>query len=457
MNKRLEVKIKSILNNSKPGKVLDYYKIEPQILINKDFSVNHVKTAVEYLQSLGYFIQNVPVTESEWSAVKDKIAENRKTLPRNIGTNVKKYSKPKRIENTTKLKHTNNDEEINEEDLLAFAELEKFENSVMVDDDPFDTNSETYKETTGCSDLFKLYIDSIIALKIDLLTKEEEQKMFAEYNETKSPELKEHLILANLKLVISIAKYYRRMLTADGGPIKLDFMDLIQDGNIGLITAIERFDYTLGFKFSTYATWWIKQSITRDISNNGRTIRIPVHAVQQIYLIKKAIDKLSYDHEGLDYVPSALEVADYCNANDMNRKKKNDDGIRTPLSSRDIQEYMKYYDESKPVSLALPVGEEEDATLGDFIPDEDHEDQAVIAARKDFSEYMQRCLEQSMCTSREKTVLIYRFGLYDQSIHTLEEIGVMFNVSRERIRQIEAKALRKLKFKIITTGGGYDH
>lgn len=259
-------------------------------------------------------------------------------------------------------------------------------------------------------DPVKVYLKEIG--RVPLLTPEEEVEL-AERMAQGDPYAKKRLSEANLRLVVSIAKRY----VGRG----MQFLDLIQEGNLGLIKAVEKFDHTKGFKFSTYATWWIRQAITRAIADQARTIRIPVHMVETINKVKKVSSQLLHKN-GHD--PTAEEIAAE---------------LDMPLDK--VREIMRVAQE--PVSLETPIGEEEDSHLGDFIPDDDAPAPADAASHTLLREELEDVL--STLTPREKKVLELRFGLVDGRNRTLEEVGKEFNVTRERIRQIEAKALRKLR------------
>ena len=259
-------------------------------------------------------------------------------------------------------------------------------------------------------DPVKVYLKEIG--RVPLLTPEEEIEL-AERMAQGDPYARKRLSEANLRLVVSIAKRY----VGRG----MQFLDLIQEGNLGLIKAVEKFDHTKGFKFSTYATWWIRQAITRAIADQARTIRIPVHMVETINKVKKVSSQLLHKN-GHD--PTAEEIAAE---------------LDMPIDK--VREIMRVAQE--PVSLETPIGEEEDSHLGDFIPDEDAPAPAEAASRTLLKEQLSEIL--GTLTPREEKVLRLRFGLEDGRPRTLEEVGKEFDVTRERIRQIEAKALRKLR------------
>ena len=262
-------------------------------------------------------------------------------------------------------------------------------------------------------DPVKVYLKEIG--RVPLLTPEEETELALKI-QAGGPEgekAKQRLSEANLRLVVSIAK-------RDVGR-GMQFLDLIQEGNLGLIKAVEKFDHTKGFKFSTYATWWIRQAITRAIADQARTIRIPVHMVETINKVKKVSSQLLHE---CGHDPSAEEIAE-----------------RLDMPVDKVREIMRVAQE--PVSLETPIGEEEDSHLGDFIPDDDAPVPAEAASQTLLKEQLADVLKT--LTPREEKVLRLRFGLEDGRPRTLEEVGKEFNVTRERIRQIEAKALRKLR------------
>ena len=287
------------------------------------------------------------------------------------------------------------------------AELDKLDDEEEIELDKIDLS---VPEGVSIEDPVRMYLKEIG--KVSLLTADEEIEL-AKRMEQGDEDAKKRLAEANLRLVVSIAKRYvgRGML----------FLDLIQEGNLGLIKAVEKFDYKKGYKFSTYATWWIRQAITRAIADQARTIRIPVHMVETINRTIRTSRQLT---QSLGREPSAAEIAEV---------------MKMPVQR--VEEILKIA--MDPISLETPVGEEDDTHLGDFIKDNKSEVPADAAAYTLLQEQLDEVMQT--LTDREKKVLALRFGLEDGRSRTLEEVGKEFHVTRERIRQIEAKALRKLR------------
>lgn len=304
------------------------------------------------------------------------------------------------------------DIELMEDNKESLEEIDEPDISIIedIDDIGKDINTVLSDSSINIDDHVRMYLKEIG--KVDLLSAEEEINLAKRMSEG-DEEAKKILAEANLRLVVSIAKRYvgRGML----------FLDLIQEGNLGLIKAVEKFDYKKGFKFSTYATWWIRQAITRAIADQARTIRIPVHMVETINKLIRVSRQILQE---LGREPSDEELA-----KEMN------------MPVEKVREIRKIAQE--PVSLETPIGEEEDSHLGDFIPDDDIPAPSEAAASTLLKEQLVEVLDT--LTDREKKVLRLRFGLDDGRARTLEEVGKEFNVTRERIRQIEAKALRKLR------------
>ena len=292
------------------------------------------------------------------------------------------------------------------------------EDSLLLDDDEFDKDSEEdidlsaidLLEGVGTEDPVRMYLKEIGT--VPLLTANEELEL-AKRKQDGDEYAKQRLIEANLRLVVSIAKRY----TGRG----MSFLDLVQEGNLGLIKGVEKFDYTKGFKLSTYATWWIRQSVTRALADQARTIRVPVHMVETINKMSKMQRKLTLE---LGYEPSVTELSnDLC------------------MTEEKVMEIMQIARE--PASLETPIGEEDDSNLGDFVADAN-----VLTPEGNVESVMLREHIDTLLgdlKERERQVIVLRFGLEDGHPRTLEEVGKEFKVTRERIRQIEAKALRKLR------------
>ena len=310
-----------------------------------------------------------------------------------------------------KLYETLEDNEIDipSDDILA-SELEDIEQEVERYSQGDSMERMLEQEGLAIDDPVRMYLKEIG--KVPLLSAKREREL-AELMAEGNEEAKDELVEANLRLVVSIAKRY----VGKG----MFFLDLIQEGNLGLMKAVDKFDYTKGYKFSTYATWWIRQAITRAIADQARTIRIPVHMVETIHKVSRYSRQLLQEN-GRE--ATADEI-----------------GEKMGLSPDKVREIMKIAQD--PVSLETPIGEEEDSHLGDFIPDEDTPAPAEAASATILREVLERQLHT--LTPREEHVIKLRFGLYDGRSRTLEEVGKEFDITRERIRQIEAKALRKLR------------
>lgn len=302
------------------------------------------------------------------------------------------------------------DEDHKDSSFELFEDIDYEKEKVIAEEVKTEAMDMSAPKGISIDDPVRMYLKEIG--KIPLLSPEEESDLARRMDEGDLT-VKQYLVEANLRLVVSIAKRYvgRGML----------FLDLIQEGNLGLIKAVEKFDYKKGFKFSTYATWWIRQAITRAIADQARTIRIPVHMVETINKLVRVSRQLMQEL-GRDPKPEELAAI-----------------MEMPVEKvREIQKISQ-----EPVSLETPIGEEEDSHLGDFIPDEDAPAPAEAAAYSLLKEQLEEVLMS--LNEREQKVLKLRFGLEDGRARTLEEVGKEFEVTRERIRQIEAKALRKLR------------
>ena len=294
-------------------------------------------------------------------------------------------------------------------DLPTEIELRDLEETPLAD--PAEALEEAFDaDAIRVDDPVRMYLKEIG--KIPLLTQEQELEI-AQRMAQGDEKAKQQMTEANLRLVVSIAKRY----VGRG----MQLLDLVQEGNLGLLKAVDKFDYTKGYKFSTYATWWIRQAITRAIADQARTIRIPVHMVETINRVIRMAHAMVQE---LGREPSSLEIA-----------------TRMKMDVTKVEEILKIAQE--PVSLETPIGEEEDSHLGDFIQDEEASQPAEAASYTLLREQLEEVLKS--LTPREEQVLRMRFGLTDGKAHTLEEVGKEFDVTRERIRQIESKALRKLR------------
>lgn len=373
--------------------------------------------------------QGMPLTGERKDAIAEYIIENGLTIKTGDSdgkSETKKLTKKTSVKTDVEaVDDTDNEEVDNAEETASDAEPTEADLTLAAEgpidleptDDDFEDEEEIVEldnvgllEGVGTEDPVRMYLKEIGT--VPLLTAEEELELAKRKSEG-DPVAKDKLIEANLRLVVSIAKRY----TGRG----MSFLDLVQEGNLGLIKGVEKFDYEKGYKLSTYATWWIRQSVTRALADHARTIRVPVHMVETINRMSKMQRKLTLE---LGYEPSTQELA---NALDITEEK--------------VLEIMQIARE--PASLETPIGEEDDSNLGDFVADNNTVTPEANIESVMLREHIDVLLED--LKEREKKVIILRFGLRDGHPRTLEEVGKEFNVTRERIRQIEAKALRKLR------------
>ena len=372
--------------------------------------------AVETPQEDDIFAEHPPVKKDKSTLISDLVELGRskgKLTAQEIMDAMELFDfDPEQMDKLYEQLDANNIEVVDDFDHVDLENLDfSIENpEPEVEDDSSSSVASAPTEQVAIDDPVKVYLKEIG--RVPLLTPEEETALAMRIIDGDDA-AKKRLCEANLRLVVSIAKRY----VGRG----MQFLDLIQEGNLGLIKAVEKFDYTKGFKFSTYATWWIRQAITRAIADQARTIRIPVHMVETINKVKKVSSQLLHKN---GHEPTAEEIA-----------------VEIGMPVDKVREIMRVAQE--PVSLETPIGEEEDSHLGDFIPDDDAPAPADAASHTLLKEQLEEVLQS--LTEREAKVLRLRFGLEDGRPRTLEEVGKEFDVTRERIRQIEAKALRKLR------------
>ena len=350
------------------------------------------------------------VEETESKKVEDLIEKSKKTGLSDEDFDQALEEMNYNVDELDKLYEALEDSGVSLPGTLSNAELEEIEKEVSKFESSANMEKILEQEGLSIDDPVRQYLKEIG--RIPLLDSDGEKEL-AERMLAGDEDAKTKLVESNLRLVVSIAKKYlgRGMY----------FLDLIQEGNLGLMKAVEKFDYTKGYKFSTYATWWIRQAITRAIADQARTIRIPVHMVETIHKVTKYSRQMLQE---LGREPTAEEIGD-----------------KIGMSADKVREILKISQD--PVSLETPIGEEEDSHLGDFIPDDETPAPADAAASTILREVIER--ELHTLTPREEHVIKLRFGLYDGRTRTLEEVGKEFDITRERIRQIEAKALRKLR------------
>ena len=398
LRKKLNTLIKQIENNS-----IAVSDLRAFLATNKDFRTEgQLNKAIDYLKENG--IEVIVVEEKE----PEEEVEDTKSIIEEIEKEIQK------------------DEDIEEFDIEILNEFIAEETVEELKDSGFTT--ENIEKSISNVDLITIYLHDLKNVDSSVLNAEEE-KALARKIKNGDMFARDELIEHNLKLVISVAKRYY-----NGCHGVLELEDLIQEGNIGLITAAEKYNPDKGFKFSTYATCWIKQGILRCLNNQSRTIRLPVHVVEAIININKIKSKYFIDHNEM---PTFKYIADYMNQNHISTSTKKS------YSANDIKDLCEYWSNSTLASLSKPVGEEEDSTLGDFIPDENEDTAAeaeIYSLNKSFEEVMAQLL-----TEREAYIVKRRFGFYDMDPVTLDVLATELKLTRERIRQIEVKAIRKLR------------
>lgn len=428
MNNALQKKCDKIITNT-TSKTLLYEDIIAEISKNKDLLryKTTIPNALEYFKDNGFTIKFPQINESIESEDTTATKNVEKTTNKSSIDDLDAVSDEEIMSNEAEAESIETvsaddfDEVLNDYNEPTDEELEKIES---------DTNSTEYCH----SDAVKWYLNQVAYIQDRNLTAEEEQK-YARLAQQGDKNARDMLANYNLKLVVSIAKKYNY----DNSAV-FDFSDTIQSGNIGLLKAIERFDPNRGYKFSTYATWWIRQAITRAVADESRLIRIPVHAVDQIRYINKAIKCIQAENNSSD-MPEYEEIAKYCTShgwvvNTNTAKEK-------ILTKEQVKLYMERLDAATTVSIEVPVGEDGDSFLKDFIPDPtmNIETEAEHSDIRDKFDYVFR----NFLTEREAKVLQLRYGFNGNDPMTLEQVGQIFGVTRERIRQIENKAKLKIK------------
>jgi len=406
MNKRLESKLNNLFIKDD---TIDFFDLRDYLFTNKDYRTNgQLSMAIDFLSDKGVDIINVP--NGDLVNARRKKAEIKKNENEDII-------------------------DLESDDIDLSSDLDLFMSNEIEEEETETIDEASKNRHFGANaGAFSLYLKDINNQDRQILSSEQEIELFTKLRQG-DDSVKDFLIESNLKLVVSITKHYLRTNST------MDLEDIIQEGNIGLMKAIDKFDPSLGYKFSTYAIWWIKQFISRALSNQGRTIRLPVHLVEQALVLNKVHDILFYQSNGKE--PTYEEIAKYANENGYNRKSKNSDGVRLPLTTQDVELCMNNYN-SSPVSINMPIGEYEDSCLGDFIEDTISESPWHLTEKNVLQDSLVRAMRKVL-TEREIEVIILRFGLYRGEPRTLQEVGDIIGVTRERIRQIEIKATRKLR------------
>ena len=442
---------------------VDFFDLRDILFTNKEYQTEiQLQNAIEYLQNKGIEVLNVPnsklatITKKQYrdrlyrkkktaekAALRaaevekleaektEEVAEKKTTKKTTKKSTTKKTTSKKTSSKKSEIKEESKKPEIevSEDDIIEeFVDFEEFEKEIEKDD----TNLAPVKSA------FDQYMRDVNALGYDkILTREEEYDLFTRIKNG-DREAYNEAVERNLKLVVKGAKYY----FSKGTNATLDYGDLVQEGNIGLMKAIDKFDPEKGYKFSTYATWWIRQAITRAMADQGKTIRLPVHLIEQVLIFRKVKPLLETE---LDRIPTAQEIADYCNQNGLNRKtRKQDTGERPPITEDEVNKYMEFYDNSNLVSIDKQVGEDGDSTLSDFLPDEESETPETRAIRRELREQLEYVMS-NILDPRSLRIIRLRYGFETGETMTLQQIADIIGVTRERVRQIESKSLRKMK------------
>ncbi len=396
MNKKLERKLKN-LNVQK----IDFPELKNIIFRNKDFrTTNYLVESIDWLIDNNIKVTNIPKTDAF-----AKFNENKEDQT---------------IEEE--------DAEYDTSEMTTLEEVEEIEKEIEEED-----KASNYTEINTSSDyILNLYIGDVSAIKRKNLTKEEEVELFKKYHNG-DESAKQELIERNLRLVLFCARKYANK------SLKLSIMDIIQEGNTGLLIALDKFDYTMGFRFATYAVWWIINGIKTAIANNGKTIRIPIHTTEQALAVLKAKSALM-NKTGKE--PTFEEIADYCNKNDLNKNVKRRDGVKPPLTAAQAKKFLFIY-QTELISIDTPTGENEDDNLYEFLEDKETESPESYTDRLVLRDQIEEVMNQKL-NKRERIMVKLRYGWDDDNPKTYVEIGEMFGVTKQCIESTVKRALKKL-------------
>ena len=396
MNKKLERKLKN-LNVQK----IDFPELKNIIFRNKDFrTTNYLVESIDWLIDNDIEVTNIPKTDA-----------------------FAKFNENKEDQTVEE-----EDAEYDTSEMTTLEEVEEIEKEIEEED-----KASNYTEINTSSDyILKLYIGDVSAIKRKNLTKEEEVELFKKYHNG-DESAKQELIERNLRLVLFCARKYSNK------SLKLSIMDIIQEGNTGLLIALDKFDYTMGFRFATYAVWWIINAIKTAIANDGKTIRIPIHTTEQALAVLKAKSALM-NKTGKE--PTFEEIADYCNKNGLNKNVKRRDGVKPPLTAAQAKKFLFIY-QTELVSIDTPTGENEDDNLYEFLEDKETESPESYTDRLVLRDQIEEVMNQKL-NKRERVMVKLRYGWDDDNPKTYVEIGEMFGVTKQCIESTVKRALKKL-------------